>query len=181
MRPLHRALIGVAGLALIGFLASRLMPGLFSESSSDIRKGTPTEAPGSAASKSAIANPNSAIPATPPLDRSPLADALNSPATDIRADLRVVSDIIETFRTNFQKDGNPVGTNAEITAVLVGQNKLRLSLIPADHPAINKSGELCDRWGTPFFFHAESANRMEIRSAGPDKKMWSPDDEVFVP
>ncbi len=172
MRPLHRALIGVAGLALIGVLASRLMPGLFSETPADIRKGTPTEAPSA---------PSAPSTQPPPLDRSPLADTLNSPATDIRADLRVVSDIIETFRTNFQKDGNPVGTNAEITAVLVGKNKLRLSLIPPDHPAINKSGELCDRWGTPFFFHAESANRMEIRSAGPDKKMWSPDDEVFVP
>ncbi len=118
---------------------------------------------------------------SPQLERSPLADALNSPATDIRADLRVVSDIVETFRTNFPKDGNPVGTNAEITAVLVGKNKLRLSLIPSDHSAINKAGELCDRWGTPFFFHAESATRMEIRSAGPDKKMWSDDDAVFVP
>jgi len=174
MRPLHRALIGVAGLALIGFLGSRLMPGLFSESSSDIRKGKPTETPAARPASVAVA------PAPPP-DRSTLADALNSPTTDIRADLRVVSDIIETFRTNFQKDGNPVGTNAEITAVLVGKNKLRLSLIPPDHPAINKSGELCDRWGTPFFFHAESASRMEIRSAGPDKKMWSADDEVFVP
>lgn len=116
-----------------------------------------------------------------PPERSNLADALNSPSTDIRADLRLVSSIIETFRTNFLQTGNPVGTNAEVTAVLTGRNKLRLSLIPADHPAINKSGELCDRWGTPFFFHAESATRMEIRSAGPDKKMWSDDDVVISP
>jgi hypothetical protein len=110
-----------------------------------------------------------------------LADALNSPATDIRADLKLVSDIIETFRTNFLATGNPVGDNAEITAALTGRNKLRLSLIPPDHPAINKNGELCDRWGTPFFFHAESATRMEIRSAGPDKKMWNDDDVVLSP
>jgi hypothetical protein len=174
VRPLHRALIGVAGLALIGFLGSRLMPGLFSESSDDIRKGKPTERPATTAAKAA------ATPA-PAAERSPLADALNSPATDIRADLRLVSEIIDTLRTNFPKDGNPVGSNAEITAVLVGKNKLRLSLIPPDHAAINKSGELCDRWGTPFFFHAESATRMEIRSAGPDKKMWNDDDVIFTP
>lgn len=181
MRPLHRALIGVAGLALIGLLASRLMPGLFSESSSDIRKGKSTESVTTAV-KGSGSQP-STLDSQPASggERSPLADTLNSPTTDIRADLRLVSDIIETFRSNFPKDGNPVGTNAEITAFLVGKNKLRLSLIPADHPAINKSGELCDRWGTPFFFHAESATRMEIRSAGPDKKMWSADDEVFVP
>jgi hypothetical protein len=114
-------------------------------------------------------------------ERSALADALNSPANDIRADLRLVSEIIDTFRTNFPRDGNPVGNNAEITAVLSGRNQLRLALIPPDHPAINQAGELCDRWGTPFFFHAESANKMEIRSAGPDRKMWNEDDVVASP
>ncbi len=61
------------------------------------------------------------------------------------------------------------------------KNPLRLALIPPDQPAINRAGELCDRWGTPFFFHAESATRMEIRSAGPDQKMWSADDVVLSP
>jgi hypothetical protein len=116
-----------------------------------------------------------------PPERSPLADALNSPSTDIHADLRLVSSIIETFRSNFLQTGNPAGSNSEITAALIGRNKLRLALIPADHPAINREGELCDRWGTPFFFHAESATRMEIRSAGPDKKMWSADDVTHSP
>ena len=116
-----------------------------------------------------------------PPERSTLADALNSPSTDIRADLRLVLGIIETFRSNFLQTGNPVGTNEEITSALTGRNRLRLSLIPSDHPAINKAGELCDRWGTPFFFHAESATRMEIRSAGPDRKMWSEDDAVLSP
>ena len=115
-------------------------------------------------------------------DIAALADALNSPATDIRADLRLVSDILETFRTNFPREGNPVGTNAEITAILTGKNKLRLALIPPDHPAINRTtGELCDRWGTPFFFHAESGTRMTIQSAGPDKKHHTPDDVAFTP
>ena len=116
-----------------------------------------------------------------PPERSTLADALSSPTTDIRADLKLVASIIETFRTNFLQTGNPVGSNAEITAALTGHNKLRLSLIPADHPAINQAGELCDRWGTPFFFHAESSTRMEIRSAGPDRKMWNDDDVTVAP
>ena len=114
-------------------------------------------------------------------ERSTLADTLNSPSTDIRADLRVVSEIIDAFRTNLPRDGNPVGNNAEVTAALTGRNKLKLTLIPPDHPAINRAGELCDRWGTPFFFHAEAANKMEIRSAGPDRKMWNDDDATFAP
>ena len=112
---------------------------------------------------------------------SDLAKDLNSPATDIRADLRLVSGIIETFRTNFLQSGNPVGTNAEITGALTGKNKFNVAFLPPKHPAINRAGELCDRWGTPFFFHAESATKMEIRSAGPDKKMWTDDDVVLSP
>lgn len=124
-------------------------------------------------------SPSTATP--PPLEVSALARELNSPATDIRADLRVVLDVIDAFRTNFPKEGNPVGTNAEITAALSGRNRLRLALIPPGHPAINPAGELCDRWGTPFFFHAESATRMEIRSAGPDRRTWTADDIVMTP
>lgn len=123
--------------------------------------------------------PRRQLPAPP--ERSTLADALNAPETDIAADLRLVAGILETFRSNFLPTGNPTGTNAEITTALSGRNRLRLALIPSDHPAINPAGELCDRWGSPFFFHAESATRMDIRSAGPDRRMWSEDDVVFSP
>ena len=119
--------------------------------------------------------------AAPPAEVSHLADALNSPTGDIRADLQIVSDVLATFRTNFPHGGNPVGANFEITAALAGKNPLRLALIPPNHPAINRAGELCDRWGTPFFFHAESGAKMTIRSAGPDRKMWTDDDVVLSP
>src|SRR5829696_434905 len=45
---------------------------------------------------------------SPPPERSNLADELNAPARDIRADLRLVSSIVETFRSNFLQTGNPV-------------------------------------------------------------------------
>ncbi len=124
--------------------------------------------------------PSPAVPPPPP-ERSTLADALNAPGGEIHADLKIVAGVLETFRSNFLQTGNPAGNNAEITATLTGRNRLRLALIPADHPAINREGELCDRWGTPFFFHAESATRMGIRSAGPDRRMWSEDDVVLEP
>lgn len=131
--------------------------------------------------QSKIENPKSKISAPPPAEHSTLADTLNSPKTTIRADLAVVNEIIGTFRTNFPRDGNPVGTNAEITAALTGKNKLSFAFIPPNHPAINRAGELCDRWGTPFYFHAESGTRMTIRSAGPDKKLHTDDDAVLTP
>ena len=131
--------------------------------------------------ESKIENQKSKTPPPQTAEVSHLADQLNSPTGDIRADLRIVLDVLENFRTNFPHDGNPVGTNAEITAALTGKNKLRYAAIPPDHAAINRAGELCDRWGTPFFFHAESGTRMGLRSAGPDKKMWTDDDIVLSP
>jgi hypothetical protein len=121
------------------------------------------------------------VPAPPPAEISHLADQLNAAPGDIRADLRILEEVLANFRSNFPHDGNPVGDNAEITTALTGKNKLRYAVIPPNHPAINRAGELCDRWGTPFFFHAESGSRMGVRSAGPDKKMWTADDVVADP
>ncbi len=123
--------------------------------------------------------PQSSPPAA--LERSTLADELNATGSDVQRDLRIVTEIVATYRTNFLQAGNPTGTNAEITSTLSGKNRLRLAFIPPDHRAINREGELCDRWGTPFFFHAESATRTGIRSAGPDRKMWTEDDIALDP
>lgn len=141
---------------------------------------TPPPAPPPSVSQPKVELPKAKAPPAP-VERLNLAAGLNAPAGDIRADLRLVSDVLDTFRTNFPQGGNPVGSNAEITAVLTGANRLRVAFLAPNHPAINRDGELCDRWGTPFFFHAESAQKMEIRSAGPDKKMWSADDVTFTP
>lgn len=75
--------------------------------------------------------------------------------------------------------GNPVGTNPEITGALNGQNPRQVNFLKPDSGLrINDQGELIDSWGTPFFFHQLSGSEMEIRSAGPDKKMWNLDDLV---
>lgn len=71
---------------------------------------------------------------------------------------------------------NPVGTNAEIMSAINGSNPRQIKLGPPAGQRLNDKGELIDRWGTPYFFHQLSATRMEIRSAGPDRKMWSADD-----
>jgi hypothetical protein len=112
---------------------------------------------------------------------SRLADDFNAPGGDIRRDLQILHEILDAWQTNFPRDGNPVGDNAEITAALTGRNRLQLALIPPGHPAINARGELCDRWGTPFFFHQLSGTQMEIRSAGPDRTLHTPDDLVRTP
>jgi hypothetical protein len=168
-----RGALLVVALALVGILTWLLWPSR-EHPLAALTLGRPQSA-------AAPARPATVTPRdlAPPEARSALADALNLPTGTIQSDLRVVEDVIDAYRSNFHE--NPVGTNAEITAALTGRNPLRLALLPPDHPAINLKGELCDRWGRPFFFHQLSGTQMEIRSSGPDRKMWDADDAVLTP
>jgi hypothetical protein len=71
---------------------------------------------------------------------------------------------------------NPIGTNQEIMEAIMGGNPKGAMLGPPEGQTVNENGELIDRWGTPYFFHQLSKDRMEIRSAGPDRRMWNEDD-----
>ncbi len=92
-------------------------------------------------------------------------------------DVRSVTTILEEFRRAF--GAMPAGEfNDEIVRVLQGENPMGIAVLPKTHPNLNPKGELLDRYGTPFRFHPESAWSMTVRSAGPDKRMWTSDDAV---
>jgi hypothetical protein len=75
--------------------------------------------------------------------------------------------------------GNPVGTNEEITRALNGDNPKQANFLSAEAGMrVNTNGELVDSWGTPYFFHQLSGTETEIRSAGPDRTMWTADDII---
>lgn len=99
-----------------------------------------------------------------------------APPDVIRNELENVQVSLRDYRTAFGE--NPVGSNGEITKALDGGNPkhLRISFPPGS--SVSGQGELCDRWGTPFFFHQLSAKQMEIHSAGPDHLMGTGDDIV---
>ena len=61
---------------------------------------------------------------------------------------------------------------------LMGGNAKEATLGPPPGITLNANGELVDQWNTPYFFHQLSKDVMEIRSAGPDKVMWTADDVV---
>jgi hypothetical protein len=75
--------------------------------------------------------------------------------------------------------GNPVGTNPEITSQLSGNNPKHINFLEA-RPGmrVDENGELVDPWGTPYFFHQLSGTDTEVRSAGPDRILWTSDDLV---
>ena len=102
---------------------------------------------------------------------------LNSGLTPVT----VLENMRNVFRQyNLRYHENPVGDNAEITRILSGENpKQVIFLQPDDGTRVNARGELVDNWGTPYFFHQLSRSEMEIRSAGPDNRMWTSDDLVM--
>ena len=92
--------------------------------------------------------------------------------------------VLEAMRTTLRQyaslfGGNPVGTNPEITKALDGDNPKQVRFLrPESGQRIDERGELVDPWGTPYFFHQISGKEMEIRSAGPDRMLWTADDLV---
>jgi hypothetical protein len=91
----------------------------------------------------------------------------------VAQEMEEISLNIRNFSLRF--GGNPVGTNAEIIKALNGGNEAHVNYLPASK-RINGNGELMDAWGTPYFFHANSATELEVRSAGPDRKLYTSDD-----
>ena len=84
--------------------------------------------------------------------------------------------MLRDYRTLYHE--NPVGTNAEIMKAVMGGNEAKARLGPPEGQGLNEQGELVDNWGTPYFFHQISKSSMEVRSAGPDRRMWTTDDLV---
>jgi hypothetical protein len=115
------------------------------------------------------------LPQTSQEGRSSLADELHAQDRSGVEDLAVVLNLFAHYRTRFQ--GYPVGEdNATFVNALTGNNPGRLAFISRDHPAIDGLGRLLDRWGEPFFFHLLGRDELEIRSAGPDRELYTEDD-----
>ena len=115
------------------------------------------------------ANPNSILSAK--------QEAFAPPDQDALIEVDKVSLMIRDYRSIAGE--NPVGTNVEIMAAIMGGNRKQAKLGPPEGMRLNEKGELIDRWGTPYFFHQISHDHMEIRSAGPDKILWTEDDPVI--
>ncbi len=187
--PRRRALanaiaLGAAGLSVLLFLLLR-------PTTPPPQRATPPSTPATlspsaqatapipVARSADVAAPSSGPEAFP--DAFPGIEQLNSPTVTIRDDLILLSNVFSSWQTLFPQDGNPWGDNRDITAALSGQNSRRVALIPPSHPAISKDGELLDRWGTPLLFHQLSGTAMEVRSAGPDRVLYTADDTVLTP
>lgn len=195
MKKLDRSALVLAGTAiLLGFYL--LLPPDASRSAREAiksRLSTPLDSRGGDASVEGtkeravvkVAKPKPQVvperaaikPLPAPTDgiRSPIADGLNRPEGNGVRDLAVVYDLFDHYRERY--GAFPTGEdNSQIVNALTGNNPERLAFIDRTHPAISASGELLDRWGTAFVFHFMSHDALEIRSAGPDRELYTSDD-----
>lgn len=109
-----------------------------------------------------ILPPESLIP--PPAGRTP------------ESEVQRIQGTVRKYRAAFGE--NPVGSNPEITRALAGKNPTGAKFLDPATTTLNDKAEMLDDWGTPYFFHPVSGSIMEIRSAGPDKKLFTADDIV---
>ena len=107
--------------------------------------------------------------------RPPIADRLGHPGTDPAREPEVVLEVLDAYRRAL--GGYPAGAdNRQIVRALLGANAHRLPFLPRDHARLSSGGELLDAWGRPFFFHLIARDRVEVRSAGPDREFYTADD-----
>lgn len=111
-----------------------------------------------------------------------LLQAYASEDTTIHDDLESLSRLGLSYRILVKTHASrPIGCNGDLADALRGNNPYQQRFLPDGHPVFNPEGQLQDRWGTPLFIHILAADQWEIRSAGPDREMWTDDDVNLEP
>lgn len=98
---------------------------------------------------------------------------------DPRNDLEILSNTLANFLTiSKQAHTRPLSANEEWSAALRGKRPGADPWISDQHPILDPQKRLIDRWGSPLHFHALGGQKWEIRSAGPDRRIWTGDDLI---
>jgi hypothetical protein len=115
-------------------------------------------------------------PSTLPTTGSPLARELNAAGGSVQRDVEVLHGMVGQLLLAVKEPNRPpLGINEDFARALTGANKMHLAVVPPGHPAI-VDGKIVDRWGSPYFFHPRAADAIDVRSAGPDRKLFTDDD-----
>jgi hypothetical protein len=106
----------------------------------------------------------------------PLAKQLNAAGQSAERDVEVLHGLVSQFLLLVKEPNRPpLGINEDFAKAFGGDNPAALIALPSTHPAW-VDGRLVDRWGTPYHFHPRAANAIDIRSAGPDRALFTGDD-----
>ncbi|MEY4490047.1 MAG: hypothetical protein RIQ79_2555 [Verrucomicrobiota bacterium] len=160
------AVILVVGTLAIGFWLARPRP--------------PQPRSADAAPSAALPPPPALLPVRVATPEHPLQSWERLLAADgtPREDLAALADLTSNYLQSVPSSRRPaVGFNEDLARVLTDRDALGDSALPATHPAL-VVGRLVDRWGTPWQIHPLAADVIQLRSAGPDRKLYTPDDLV---
>lgn len=95
-----------------------------------------------------------------------------------REDLASLADLTTNYLQAVPSARRPaLGFNEDLARALTDRETLGDAALPATHPAL-VGGRLIDRWGTPWQIHPLSADIIQLRSAGPDQRLYTADDLV---
>ncbi len=115
--------------------------------------------------------------ATAPLLGETILRDYANPKLPPENDLTLIARLMDNFTLLVKSAADrPMSANEDWAAAFRGMNPARERFLPDQSIALNAQGQLVDRWGSPLFFHALGGRRFELRSAGPDKKLWTADD-----
>lgn len=119
-----------------------------------------------------LLSPRAADASRPPLARERLLAADGSP----REDLAALSDLVKGYlQAGLGDSARSIGFNEDLAAALTDAAALGEAALPPDHPAL-RDGRVIDRWGTPWQLHPVASGVVELRSAGPDRRLYTEDD-----
>lgn len=170
-------LIALPLLLVVALLLTK-MRWKFSKPSPTIQEAVGSEIVASNTTATIVAS--SAIPTTtntaPLLGETILRDYANTnlpPENDLTLMSRLMDNSLLLLKSAANR---PLSANEDWADLFRGRNGAREEFLPSRHIALNAQGQLIDRWATPLFFHALGGGRYEVRSAGPDKKLWTSDD-----
>lgn len=137
------------------------------------------------AGPSSLDAPESARPANPPDERpmaltrqAPVFDGFHSAMRPPGEDVAAVQEAWQAYLRLHREAAAPIGLNEDLTAALTTRSAFAPAFLPKNHPAIVQ-GCLVDRWGTPFHLHTPGGARLVVRSAGPDRRLFTEDDLVI--
>ena len=119
--------------------------------------------------------PNSKVAYPPAIETSMRFPSANNSAniTPMQR-MGIVSELLTHYSEACSQ--SPSGkSNKDIVEQLLGSNPMNFVFISPNSPAL-KNGFLIDDWGTPYSFYHVQDQKIDIFSAGPDKKRWTNDD-----
>ena len=76
-----------------------------------------------------------------------------------------------------ENDAYPDGSDAEVTAALLGENPTQKSYLRSEfHHFLNANGQVLDPWKNRFRFDKQPDGGFKLRSAGPNRTFEDEDD-----